>query len=43
MPDWLVALLGGAALVAVLLKAFCRPPKRDPLKPETTGLPPGVV
>lgn len=42
MPDWLIAVIGGVVLLAVCVKAFWRPAQPDPLKPETTELPPGA-
>lgn len=43
MPDWLIPALCGVVVVAVLFKAFWKPPERDPTKPEDPpDLPPGV-
>jgi hypothetical protein len=42
MPDWVIPAICGVALVVVLIKAFWNPPKPDPLKPESTDLPPGA-
>lgn len=42
MPDWLIPAICGLVLVIVLIKAFWNPPKPDPLKPESTDLPPGA-
>jgi hypothetical protein len=43
MPDWLIPAICGIVVVAVLVKAFWKAPKPDPLKPEQTGLPPDVM
>ena len=42
VPDWLIPAICGVVIVAVLVKAFWNPPKRDPLKPEPPALPPNV-
>jgi len=42
MPDWLIAVIGGLVLLAVVIKAFWNAPEPDPLKPESTELPPGA-
>jgi hypothetical protein len=43
MPDWLLAVLGGLVLLAVVVKAFWNPPKPDPHKSHRTNLPPGAA
>ncbi len=43
MPDWLIAVLGAAAIGAVLVKAFWSAPKPDPHKSEDIGqVPPNI-
>jgi hypothetical protein len=42
MPDWLIAVICGLVLLAVVIKAFWKAPEPDPLRPESTELPPGA-
>jgi hypothetical protein len=42
MPVWLIPAICGVLVVAVLVKAFWNPPRRDPTRPEPPDLPPGT-